>query len=153
MNDYSTLKDVASQLRVKPYRINYALSTHLVPEPPPRSRPNDHNNPYRFAGLNWRQLAARQLFSEADDALPSHDDPWINDLARLYYLGRLRSKSPHLNARHLAIRAAAAPRDSGALAAEVLEARLLVGLSAAGIAAHSTIPLDVIEAYAALSST
>ena len=55
--------------------------------------------------LNWRQLAARQLFSEADDVLPCHDNPWINDLARLYYLGRLKDKSPPLNTHHRAIRA------------------------------------------------
>jgi hypothetical protein len=99
--------------------------------------------------LNWRLLAARRLMAEADEDLPSHDDPWINDLAQLCYLGHLRSKSP-LSNRHRAIRDAVLLKESGSLAVEVLEARLLAGLAPAWIANHCAIQPDVIEAYAAI---
>jgi hypothetical protein len=100
--------------------------------------------------LNWRLLAARQLLAEADEDLPTHDDRWINDLAQLCYLGRLRNKSLVLTARHRAIRDAVALKESRSLAAEVMEARLLAGLALAWIADHCSIRPDVIEAYTAI---
>ena len=100
--------------------------------------------------LNWRLLAARELLAEADEELPRHADPWINDLAQLYYLGRLRNRSLVLTARHRSIRDAVLLQESGSLAAEVLEARLLAGLPPAWIAHHSSIRSDVIEAYTAI---
>jgi hypothetical protein len=100
--------------------------------------------------FNWRLLATRQLLAEADEELPRHADPWINDLAQLCYLGRLRSKSFVPTSRHRAIRDAVLLKESGSLAAEVLEARLLAGLPPTWIAAHCPIRPDVIEAYTAL---
>ena len=100
--------------------------------------------------LNWRLITARRLLAEADEDLPHHDDPWINDLAQLCYLGRLRNQAFAPTARHRAIRDAVLLKESGTLSAEVLEARLLAGLSPAWIADHSSIRLDVIAAYGAL---
>jgi hypothetical protein len=90
------------------------------------------------------------LLAEADEDLPHHDDPWINDLAQLCYLGRLRNKAFVQTPRHRAIRDAVLLKESGTLSAEVLEARLLAGLSLDWIADHSSIRLDVIAAYAAV---
>jgi len=100
--------------------------------------------------LDWRLLTVNQLLAEAGEELPSHDDPWVNDLAQLCYLGRLKDKSLVLTARHRAIRNALRLKDKVSLITEVLEARLLAGLPSSWIATHSNIPLDTIAAYTAL---
>ena len=109
--------------------------------PPPNCRPD------RFP--NWRMHAAMQLTNDAHGQIPSHEDPWIDEAAKLafYSLSGNRDWRPSGRQRRMV---AAIKLHGSLLVRAILQAHLLKGRTAEEIAQKSTLDQRTIAAYSAL---
>jgi hypothetical protein len=99
--------------------------------------------------LDWRMRLANDLAATATED-PVDGDFWVQDAARLLYRTRIQDTRYTPNLRQRCIVEAARLNQTGTLAIEALEARLLAGLAFDRIAQVCTYPAAVVEAYAAM---
>jgi len=122
------------------------MSTTTITVPNVSPTPPSAREPRR---LDWRMRLANDLAATATED-PVDGDLWVQDATRLLYRARIKDTRYTPNLRQCCIIEATRLNQTGTLAIEALEARLLAGLASDRIAQACTYPAPVIEAYAAL---